>query len=55
MTKTKPKALTRAGRPRLSEEVMKPRTIRLTDAQAAKLGRLGSGAWVRARIDEAKI
>lgn len=54
MKKAKPKAPTGAGRPRLGPEAMKPRTIRTTDAQAAKLDRLGGGAWVRQRIDEAK-
>lgn len=43
-----------AGRPRLGEEVMRPRTVRMTDTQAAKLDRLGGGAWIRKRIDEAK-
>ena len=33
---------------------MKPQTIRMTDAQAEKLDRLGGGAWVRDRIDKAK-
>lgn len=44
----------KAGRPRFGEEVMRPVTVRLTAAQAAKLDRLGGGAWVRKRIDEAK-
>ncbi len=48
------KAPTGAGRPRLGDEAMKPRTIRMTDAQAEKLDRLGGGAWVRDRIDKAK-
>lgn len=48
------KAPTGAGRPRLGDEVMKPRTIRMTDAQAEKLDRLGGGAWIRDRIDKAK-
>lgn len=43
-----------AGRPRINAEVMKPRTVRMTDAQAEKLHRLGGGAWVRDRIDDAK-
>jgi hypothetical protein len=44
-----------AGRPLLYQgEVMKPRTIRMTDGQAAKLDRLGGGAWVRDKIDKAK-
>lgn len=43
------------GRPLTYEgEVMQPRTIRMTDAQAAKLDRLGGGAWVRDKIDKAK-
>lgn len=52
--KKKAPAPTGAGRPRFGEEAMKSRTIRMTDAQAEKLDRLGGGAWVRDRIDKAK-
>lgn len=55
MTKAKPKAPKGAGRRRLGEEVMKPRTFRSTDAQAVKLDRLGGGAWLRSQIEKAKI
>ena len=49
------KASTGAGRHCLyGGEAMKPRTIRMTDAQAAKLDRLGGGQWIRDRIDKAK-
>lgn len=54
MTKRAKKAPTGAGRPRLGEEAMKPRSVRMTDAQAEKLDRLGGGAWVRDRIDKAE-
>lgn len=55
MTTEKPKAPTGAGRPReYDEEVMKPRTYRMTDEQAAKLDRLGGAQWLRERIDEAE-
>ena len=42
-----------AGRHRLYDEPMKPRSIRMTDAQAEKLDQLGGGQWVRDQIDDA--
>lgn len=53
MTKS-PTKPAEVGRPRLGAEVMRPRTVRMTDAQAVKLYRLGGGAWVRDQIDKAK-
>lgn len=42
-------------RPRVyPTEVMKPRTVRTTDAQYHKLGRLGGGKWLRAAIEAAE-
>lgn len=35
-------------------EAMKPRQIRMTDAEWAKCMALGGSAWVRAQIDKAK-
>lgn len=55
MTAAKPKTPMGAGAPRLYGEVMNPRTVRLTEAQAEKLRKLGGGAWVRGQIDKAKI
>lgn len=56
MTKKKPKAPTGAGRHRLySDEIMKPRSLRMTDRQSEKLDKLGGAAWVRDCIDKAKI
>lgn len=55
--------MTRAAKPKKSDagrrciygdEAMKPRTIRMTDAQAEKLDRLGGAARVRKWIDAAK-
>ena len=44
----------KARRPRTyAGEVMKPRTVRTTDAQYHKLGRLGGGKWLRAAIEAA--
>jgi hypothetical protein len=37
-----------------SGEAMKPRQIRMTDAEWAKCMALGGGAWVRAQIKRAK-
>jgi hypothetical protein len=37
-----------------SGEAMKPRQIRMTDAEWAKCMALGGGAWVRAQIKKAK-
>jgi hypothetical protein len=53
MTKaaTKPKGV---GRPRQADEVRKPRTIRMTDAEYAKLYRLGGADWLRGMIKRAK-
>lgn len=44
------------GRPPLdkSGERMKPRQIRMTDAEWKKCQRLGGAAWVRERIRRAK-
>lgn len=36
-------------------ELMKPRQIRMTDAEWAKCLALGGAAWVRERIKKAKI
>lgn len=55
MTKRAAKAPTGAGRRRLGDEVMKPRTFRSTDAQSEKLDLLGGGAWLRSQIDKAKV
>jgi hypothetical protein len=35
-------------------ELMKPRQMRMTDAEWAKCIRLGGAAWVRDRINKAK-
>ena len=34
---------------------MKPVTIKLNDAQREKLPKLGGAAWVRQKIDKAKL
>lgn len=44
-----------AGRPMLYGEKMASTSIRMTDAQKAKLQRLGGNAWVRRKIDEASV
>lgn len=45
----------KARRPRTyAGEAMKPRTVRTTDAQYHKLGRLGGGKWLRAAIEAAE-
>lgn len=41
-------------KPKLVSEAMRPFTIKMTDEQKAKLGRLGGAPWVRERIDKAK-
>jgi len=43
-----------AGRPMLGDEVMKSRTVRMTDAQWLKCQRLGGGDFIRNKIDQAK-
>lgn len=62
----KPGPLTKAGTPRVNApgagrpfeveagEVMKPRAIRMSEAQYEKLQGLGGAAWVRRKIDAAK-
>ncbi len=43
-----------AGRKRLGDEPMRPRAIRMTDAEWEKLLRLGGSEWIRARIKRAR-
>lgn len=43
-----------AGRPMLGDEVMKSRTVRMTDAQWEKCQRLGGGDFIRSKIDKEK-
>lgn len=46
----------RRGRPSISEgQDTVPVTIRLTEPQREKLGKLGGAQWVRDRIDRAKV
>lgn len=53
--KAKAQGKGKVGRPCLGEEVMRPHTIRTTQAQYDKLQQLGGGAWIRRKIDAAKI
>ena len=43
-----------AGRPMLGVEVMKSRTVRMSDAQWDKCNRLGGGEFLRKKVDEGK-
>lgn len=53
---TKPAAKRPQGRPELPEaERLVVVPIRLSTAQKAKLTTLGGAAWIRARIDRAKV
>lgn len=38
-----------------SGEVMKPRAIRMTDAEWAKLLQLGGSEWIRGKIKRARL
>lgn len=42
-------------KPKEFSEAMKPVTIKLSDAQIEKLPKLGGAAWVRQKIDKAKL
>lgn len=54
---TRPMSDRGQGRKPLSPtgEAMKPRQIRMTDAEWAKCIALGGAAWVRKQIDKAKL
>jgi hypothetical protein len=44
------------GRPTVApEDRLEVVAVRLTEAQKAKLAALGGSAWIRARIDRAKV
>lgn len=43
------------GKPLLSTEVMTTRTYRATDAQKAKVDKLGGAKWIRKQIDDAVV
>jgi hypothetical protein len=52
---TKERAKRLPGRPEVTpEDRLQVVSIRLTEAQKAKLERLGGSAWVRQKIDRAK-
>jgi len=41
-------------KPKEVSDAMQPVTIKMSDAQRAKLARLGGAPWVRAKIDKAR-